>query len=299
MDKVSVIIPTYKRSAFLVRAIASVQKQTYANMEIIVVDDNGISTEAGEQVLKSMQAYANDPRIRYLRNEKNLGGAMARNVGVSAATGTYLSFLDDDDEYLPEKTEVQLAFMQANELDACLMDLAGYDEAGQCIGTKRQAFPQQAAKANLLVQHILHHFSGTPTFMFKADKLRAMGGFPDVPAGHEYFLMLRAIEANLRIGYLPEVHVRCSTHQGERLSTGPKKMQALDLMLASKREYFPQLTNSQKRYVLCKHYGNIFYIHYIDKRYGKALYNLMAALLYSPKGFYDAYMEKKGRFFAR
>lgn len=299
MDKVSVIIPTYKRSGYLVRAIASVLEQTYTNIEIIVVDDNGISTEAGKQVQQIMQAYANDPRVYYLQNETNTGGALARNAGIFVASGTYISFLDDDDEYMPEKTEVQLAFMQANGLDACLMDLAGYDEAGQCIGIKRQAFPEQVTKEKLLVQHILHHFSGTPTFMFQTDMLRAIGGFPDVPAGHEYFLILRAIEAGFRIGYLPEVHVHGLTHKGERLSTGPRKMQALHLVLASKREYFPLLTTSQKRYVLCKHHGTLFYLHYLEKRYLKALYNIVISLFYSPKGFIDSYKEKKGRFYAK
>lgn len=299
MDKVSVIIPTYNRYGYLTRAIASVQNQTHTDMEIVIVDDNGVGTETQIRLSKLMAKYADDPRVRYLPNETNVGGAMARNAGIFAATGSYISFLDDDDEYLPEKTEVQLAFMQANDLDACIMDLAGYNEEGERISTKRQAFPAEPTAESLLVQHMLHHLTGTPTFMYRAEKLREIGGFPDMPAANEYFLMLRSIEAGLRIGYLPEIHTRCYTHSGERLSTGPKKMQVLSLLLESKKQNFHLLTNRQRRYVLCKHYGTVFYMHYINKHYWQASRNLAAALWYSPKGFYDSYQEKKGRFYSK
>lgn len=102
MSKVSVIIPTYNRTSFLNRAIQSILNQTYQNFELLVVDD--ASTDNTEDVVKSF----NDNRIQYLRHNENRGLSAARNSGIEVARGKYVSFLDDDDEFLPQKLEKQI-----------------------------------------------------------------------------------------------------------------------------------------------------------------------------------------------
>jgi len=99
---VSVIISTYNRAHLIGRAIQSVLNQTYQDFEVIVVDDG--STDNTEEIVKSF----NDPRIRYIRHEKNKGAAAARNTGIKAARGKYIAFQDSDDEWLPEKLEKQM-----------------------------------------------------------------------------------------------------------------------------------------------------------------------------------------------
>jgi glycosyltransferase involved in cell wall biosynthesis len=99
---VSVIIPTYNRGDLIGRAIASVIAQTYQNLEIIVVDD--ASTEDIAQAI----AHIDDPRLRSIRHETNLGGSAARNTGIKAAQGEFVAFLDSDDTWLPHKLQRQL-----------------------------------------------------------------------------------------------------------------------------------------------------------------------------------------------
>lgn len=99
---VSVVIPTYNRAYLLGRAIRSVLDQTYQDFELIVVDD-GSSDNTGEVV-----ATFADPRIHYLRHEKNRGAAAARNAGIEASRGDYVAFLDSDCEWLPEKLQKQI-----------------------------------------------------------------------------------------------------------------------------------------------------------------------------------------------
>lgn len=100
---VSVIITTYKRKpSILKRALDSVVNQTYKNIEIIVIND---APEYDERINidKLINMYRENNNIRYIVNSHNLGGNAARNVGIKVAKGEYIAFLDDDDEFLPEK----------------------------------------------------------------------------------------------------------------------------------------------------------------------------------------------------
>ncbi len=104
MPRVSVIIPTHNRPEYLARALASVQAQTMPDFEVFVVDDGSPDDRAAEVV-----RACNDPRIHYVRLPESRGPAAARNAGILRSTAPYIAFLDDDDEWLPEKLEVQLA----------------------------------------------------------------------------------------------------------------------------------------------------------------------------------------------
>jgi glycosyltransferase involved in cell wall biosynthesis len=106
MPLVSVILPTYNRAGSIGAAIRSVLDQTERDFEIIVVDDR--STDETEDVVKRF----GDPRIRYIRQARNGGDAASRNAGVLESRGKYLAFLDDDDEWLPEKLSLQLPLFE-------------------------------------------------------------------------------------------------------------------------------------------------------------------------------------------
>src|SRR5690606_27098860 len=99
-ELVSIIMPTKNRSELLKRAIYSVLGQTYRYIELLVVDDG--STDNTCDVVKSID----DPRLRYIKNETSAGACVARNIGINASSGSYITFLDDDDEYCPERLEV-------------------------------------------------------------------------------------------------------------------------------------------------------------------------------------------------
>ena len=105
---VSVIIPTYNRPTKLVRAINSVINQTYQNIEIIVVDDNNPDTEGRKETEKIMSKYALNSKIKYIQHKYNKNGSAARNTGVKCSRGGYIAFLDDDDEFLPNKIKSQV-----------------------------------------------------------------------------------------------------------------------------------------------------------------------------------------------
>lgn len=109
---ISVITPAYNAARFIGETIESVQKQTYSNWEMIIVDD--CSTDDTVQIVESYQEK--DPRIRLYKLEKNSGSAVARNTAMEQAKGRYIAFLDSDDRWLPEKLEKQLQFMQEKDI---------------------------------------------------------------------------------------------------------------------------------------------------------------------------------------
>lgn len=113
--KVSVIIPTYKRSTYLYSAIESVLKQTYQNIEVIVVDDNDPDSEWREKTKKVINEYSNDKRVRYIEHPKNMNGAVARNTGIKAASGEVICFLDDDDKYRENRIKEVVDFFESNK----------------------------------------------------------------------------------------------------------------------------------------------------------------------------------------
>lgn len=94
---VTVVLPTYRRSRFLGRAIESVLRQTHEEFELIVVDDASPECDTPRIV-----EQVRDPRVRFIRRETNGGPAASRNTAVRAGTGPLIAFLDDDDEYYPE-----------------------------------------------------------------------------------------------------------------------------------------------------------------------------------------------------
>jgi glycosyltransferase involved in cell wall biosynthesis len=107
---VTVVIPTLRRSDLVLRAIHSALRQTYERLEVVVVVDG--PDEATRAALRAVQ----DARLRVVAVDESVGGSDARNLGVKHARGEWVAFLDDDDEWLPEKIEKQLALAaQASE----------------------------------------------------------------------------------------------------------------------------------------------------------------------------------------
>ncbi|MHB8956123.1 MAG: glycosyltransferase family 2 protein [Pirellulaceae bacterium] len=106
--KISVILPFHNRFEWLWEAVQSVQAQTHANWELVMVDDGSTSEPS-----QMREIIGSDSRIRYIRQEQR-GPAGARNAGVQSASGSYIAFLDSDDRFLPQKLERQLQFMEDN-----------------------------------------------------------------------------------------------------------------------------------------------------------------------------------------
>ncbi len=110
---VSIIIPTYGRPDMLKRAIDSVLNQTYPNIELLVVDDNGVEGRFREETEAIINRYNNCQNLRYIKYENNVNASFARNQGIKQSKGMYIAFLDNDDEMLNRKIELQVNKMES------------------------------------------------------------------------------------------------------------------------------------------------------------------------------------------
>lgn len=106
---VSVVIPTYKGIEAIEKTVRSIEKQSYKNIQIIVVDDNGIGTKEQLETEKIIKQF---PNVEYYKHEVNQNGSAARNTGMSYAKGKYIAFLDDDDTWCRDKIVRQVNKME-------------------------------------------------------------------------------------------------------------------------------------------------------------------------------------------
>ncbi len=184
--RVSVILPTYNRAIYLDRAISSVLNQSYPDFELIVVDD--ASTDNTEEVVKIF----NDDRIKYIRNEKNLGGAGARNVGIRKAQGKFIAFQDSDDEWHPDKLKIQMEAFEKTNPDIAVV----YTAFIRKVGDKEFIIPTPSVKKREgdIYRELLYHvnFIGTPTAVVRKKALEKIGGFDErFPRLQDWDLFLR------------------------------------------------------------------------------------------------------------
>lgn len=282
---VSVVIPSYKRTVeYVSRAVESVLSQSYPNVEIIVIDD---STDAFEGRINTENYFRslNAPNVVYLQNETNLGGSLSRNRGIEAAKGEYITFLDDDDEYKPEKIERQLRFMQENNLDMSFTNLEIYSPKGKLIDFREFSDVKSFDNDYLLSHHLQRHLTGTPTFMYKAEKLRETGCFEPVKIGQEFHLMLKTILAGLKIGYLPECHVKAYRHPDGGISGGLNKIIGEKELFAFKQKYFPRLNKKEQRFIRFRHHAVLAAGYKRNKMYFQMIAECFRTVFASPFDF--------------
>ena len=250
MNKVvSIIIPTYKRNENLEETIQSVLKQTYKDIEIIVVDDNNPDTEYRKNNEELMKKYENNQHIVYIKHEKNKNGAAARNTGIKAAKGEYIAFLDDDDLFLERKIEKQVEFLDNNAEYDCV----------SCQVYSRGKVIKQKINQNTLLQDILSLKVSpiTSTLMFRKIALEKINGFNENYKRHQDLeLMVRYLQ-NGKLAYIEEPLTVFGVNEGENILKG-EQLDNLKAQFLS--EFMPVIDEldkkkkGSKRKILCSHY---------------------------------------------
>lgn len=283
--KVSVVVATYKRENALRNALYSLTKQTYKNFEVILVDDND-NSEWTSKVSAIVNEVSTEIDIKHIVNEHNLGSAASRNAGIAAAKGQYITFLDDDDVYLPEKIEEQLKNMISSDADYGITDLYLYNENDVLIDKRIRSYIKSLEENELMKYHLREHMTGTDTFMFKTEYLRKIGGFPGIDIGDEFYLMKEAILGGGQFCYAPHCYVKAFVHSGENegLSSGERKINGENALHDEKKRYYVYLSRKDIRYVEMRHYAVLAFAEMRRKNISGLVKNVIHAVSISPCG---------------
>lgn len=203
----SVIIPAYNSETTLARAIDSVLAQSYPAQEIIVVDDG--STDGTPDVVAHY-----GKKLRYLRQD-NAGVSSARNQGAQTASGDWLSFLDADDWYYPDRLRLHAEWIQEDatldfltgdyeyrradgSLISCSMD---QHESGRSLLVRANGAPRVVMTTDDLEAFVADHFGDTHTLSVPRWKFLELGGYPtDFKICEDVFFLTKLCAASHRIG---------------------------------------------------------------------------------------------------
>lgn len=158
MPKVSVIIPVYNAEAYLDECIQSVLNSTYKNFEIILVDDK--STDSSADIIKNYMKH--EPRIKYIYTPVNKGAGACRNIGIKSASGDLISFLDDDDFYMPDFLEIMVKAYKKNLSDIIISfyyDINGHSKTENHLNFSYGFEPDEIISKETIPKYILNVFS--------------------------------------------------------------------------------------------------------------------------------------------
>lgn len=292
---VTVIIATYRRDTSLKQALLSIGHQTYNNVEIVIVDDNADKewNRKVENIVTNIKDHIKY-NIIYIKNNQNQGSAETRNIGINAANGDYITFLDDDDVYLTKKIERQIMHMLDEESDFSITDLELYNEEDKLVEKRTRNYIKGNVPSQLLKYHVLYHMTGTDTFMFKTEYLKNLGGFPKIDIGDEFYLMQKAIEKCGKFSYLPECHVKAYIHfETQGLSSGVQKILGENLLFAHKKKLFNNLNPKEIRYVKMRHYAVIAFAELRQKNFFEFALNSLLSFLSSPFQCLNLFLSRK------
>lgn len=185
---VSVIIPTYKRSDRLIRAIDSVLNQTYKNLELLLINDNNPFDEYTEELKVKLKKYSNEKRFQFILQNKHINGAVARNIGIKRARGQYVAFLDDDDWWELNKLEEQVKTIKNldNTWGAVSCKFKLYDKNYKLIGKTKKY------RDGYIYKDVLNLMSdvGTGTLLIRHDCLDKTRYFDEELLRHQDLQLL-------------------------------------------------------------------------------------------------------------
>lgn len=251
MPTVSVIIPTCNRADFLRVALESVQRQTFQNFETLVIDD--ASQDRTPEVVRSFPSMP----VRYFRHESRKGGAAARNTGIVHARGDYLAFLDDDDEWLPDKLRQQVDLLDRSPAEVGVV-YTGYVIVDRRSG--REIARKTATRRGNIARFLFEENSvgGTSSVMVRKECFARVGLFDEqLPSFQDYDLWIRLAQ-EFQFDYLPGPLLKYYVH-GKKIWTDLAALDTGMEILLKKYDYPPGLKKQ------CSYYYRSLGIQYCQR----------------------------------
>lgn len=196
MDFVSIITATYNSEKFILDLYDSLKKQEYSHWEWIITDDC-----SSDQTIEILNVICNeDKRVRFFRNEKNLGAALSRNNSLNNCKGNFIAFIDSDDLWYPQKLSQQLNFMNTNDIDFSFTSYELVNELGDRLNKVVDVKNTMSAYnyEDMLKKRAT---LGCSTVMLRRDNNTFEFRMPNIRTGQDYAFWLKLLKSG-RNAYL-------------------------------------------------------------------------------------------------
>lgn len=229
--RASVIIPTFSRPKNLENAIISVIEQDYPDIEVIVVSDNGIDSPFNHQNREIVERYKNKYKhvnIRLIEHDQNRNGSAARNTGFLASTGEFISFLDDDDVYLPGRLSKVISLLkeQDKSIGAVYCGFLGWNSKYNDL----QRYSEGDLTEDFLGLNYFNHYVHTNTVTYRRQSVVKLNGFDESYRRHQDLEFNLRFFENYQIAALKETLVRLKPEPTD-ISNVPKNISMLEVKI--------------------------------------------------------------------
>lgn len=271
---VSIVIPVYNAEAFIEETVQSVLKQTYTNIEVIIVNDG--STDSS---LEKVQAFASDGRVTVL-GQTNAGVAVARNKGLNHASGKYIAFLDSDDVWLPNFLQKRIDVLEEqHEVGMITSNMQFIDAKSSLLGVIEKGLDGKAFRR--VIEFEQGYGTCPSNFLTRKSLVETVGGFNQSLSNVADKLFVLEISQLTSVMNIPEVTLYYRIHANNMHSN-------LSLMIADYKRYLSIISEKQllSKAEFTKLHSRISYIFagaYLSKRkFGFFSLSLLKSFLLSP-----------------
>jgi glycosyltransferase involved in cell wall biosynthesis len=284
MPTVSVVIPTYNRAEYLPRAIDSVLDQTFSDFELVVVDD--ASTDETSQIIREYT----DGRLGYIQFDENAGANAARNAGIRAAAGEFISFLDSDDAFRQRNLELTTDRLQrASSECAGVFTSHTYIQGGEIVNVSDA--PEGEISYEGMRENPIGGFSAV---MLRSSVLDDVGMLDENLVSHQDIdLFLRILRHQTMIG-IDEILVDYYIH-GERISSDPeRRLRGQEQFLQKHEGDLPSLMMGRIHYARALKHAHLSELRTAQREFLRAIrvnpnklryYYHLGATLFGMRGF--------------
>lgn len=269
MKKVSVIIPSYGANTDPCRAIDSVLNQDYNEVDVYIVDDNGIGTEQQLSNALLLKKYETDERVHYITHETNLGGSAARNTGVRASDGDYVCFLDDDDEFA-DRTKISKQMKAAVRLGN---DWAGtYSSLKIFKGNVYLRTISASSSGYVLEEFIQGDMSiGTAAPIITRQSYESIGGFEESFKRHQDWEFFSRLFDKYKIKAVPEAFYHRYYKIGVKRKTAETRLNYMDKYVSYMKKELKSLPGKKLNLLMKRKYTSVIFAFMKEKQFGRAM----------------------------
>lgn len=290
---VSVIIPTYKGSDKINRAVDSVLAQTYENIEVIVVDDNGGGTQEQIKTASAMEKYDGKVNVKYIFHDINRNGAVARNTGIKASNGEFLCFLDDDDEYLPHKIESQVR--EFEKLDESYGMMVG---SVKVIEGNYESVSKGEFKKDFLYEYLSHQADAcSSTVMVRSRVLGTVKEWDESFRRHQDWEFFARVAASFNVFCIDNIGVLKYKYDNNLPKDGKVAEEYRAHYLSKMQPLIQRYTPRQQKKIYFSNYIDVGKVYLKNKNIKNAI--RLAFMTKSPVRAFGVYIADGARYFKK